>query len=116
MRRRPGLPRPIRSRGRTRGGEIAAPRGQQRSRCDSPALGLAPDQRRISNSGCGPGIAVHWPPMARVLRVPLTLEDRAGVAVTYDDGPHPEGTPEVLELLACAGAKATARRGESNSA
>lgn len=30
----------------------------------------------------------------------------AGVAITFDDGPHPEGTPAVLELLAAAGAHA----------
>ena len=31
----------------------------------------------------------------------------AGVALTFDDGPHPEGTPAVLEVLARAGARAT---------
>jgi peptidoglycan/xylan/chitin deacetylase (PgdA/CDA1 family) len=30
-----------------------------------------------------------------------------GVALTFDDGPHPEGTPAVLEVLARAGAAAT---------
>jgi peptidoglycan/xylan/chitin deacetylase (PgdA/CDA1 family) len=30
-----------------------------------------------------------------------------GVALTFDDGPHPEGTPAVLEALAGAGARAT---------
>jgi peptidoglycan/xylan/chitin deacetylase (PgdA/CDA1 family) len=30
-----------------------------------------------------------------------------GVALTFDDGPHPEATPAVLELLASAGALAT---------
>ncbi len=29
------------------------------------------------------------------------------MAVTFDDGPHPEGTPAVLDLLAAAGARAT---------
>jgi peptidoglycan/xylan/chitin deacetylase (PgdA/CDA1 family) len=29
------------------------------------------------------------------------------VALTFDDGPHPEGTPAVLEVLAGAGARAT---------
>ncbi len=29
------------------------------------------------------------------------------MAITFDDGPHPEGTPAVLELLARAGARAT---------
>lgn len=30
-----------------------------------------------------------------------------GVAITFDDGPHPDGTPAVLDLLARAGARAT---------
>ena len=30
-----------------------------------------------------------------------------GVALTFDDGPHPEGTPAMLEVLARAGARAT---------
>lgn len=54
---------------------------------------------------CGPGVAVHWPPMASALGVPLSLE-RHGVVLTYDDGPHPEGTPAVLETLSQAQAKA----------
>jgi peptidoglycan/xylan/chitin deacetylase (PgdA/CDA1 family) len=31
----------------------------------------------------------------------------AGAALTFDDGPHPEGTPAVLEVLARADARAT---------
>jgi peptidoglycan/xylan/chitin deacetylase (PgdA/CDA1 family) len=33
--------------------------------------------------------------------------DQHGVAITFDDGPHPEGTPAVLEILAQAGISAT---------
>jgi peptidoglycan/xylan/chitin deacetylase (PgdA/CDA1 family) len=56
----------------------------------------------------GPGAAAHCPPLARALRVPLRLDGRAqGVALTFDDGPHPQGTPAVLEALARAGARAT---------
>jgi peptidoglycan/xylan/chitin deacetylase (PgdA/CDA1 family) len=44
---------------------------------------------------------------ARTLGLPRTLPNAAGVALTFDDGPHPEGTPAVLELLARAGYKAT---------
>jgi peptidoglycan/xylan/chitin deacetylase (PgdA/CDA1 family) len=46
---------------------------------------------------------------ARALGIPRTLgpgTDQA-VAVTFDDGPHPEGTPAVLEVLARARARAT---------
>lgn len=31
----------------------------------------------------------------------------AGIALTFDDGPHPEITPQVLDLLAAAGQRAT---------
>ncbi|MFL5823162.1 MAG: polysaccharide deacetylase family protein [Solirubrobacteraceae bacterium] len=56
---------------------------------------------------CGPGLAVHWAPVARVLGVPLALRGRAGVALTFDDGPHPEGTPAVLNALRERHARAT---------
>ena len=36
-----------------------------------------------------------------------TIPPRAGAALSFDDGPDPEGTPPVLEALAAAGAKAT---------
>lgn len=36
-----------------------------------------------------------------------TLPHATGVALTFDDGPHPEGTPAILELLARHDARAT---------
>ena len=54
-----------------------------------------------------PALAGAWP----ALRAPLGIEDRtasgAGYALTFDDGPHPQGTPAVLEILATAGVQAT---------
>jgi peptidoglycan/xylan/chitin deacetylase (PgdA/CDA1 family) len=44
---------------------------------------------------------------ARSIAVPRALPGAAGVALTFDDGPHPEGTPAVLALLEQAGARAT---------
>jgi peptidoglycan-N-acetylglucosamine deacetylase len=45
------------------------------------------------------------------LRDALGVEDRAGdgagCALTFDDGPHVQGTPATLEALASAGARAT---------
>jgi peptidoglycan-N-acetylglucosamine deacetylase len=45
------------------------------------------------------------------LRAPLGIEDRTasgrGYALTFDDGPHPRGTPAVLEVLAGEGVRAT---------
>jgi peptidoglycan/xylan/chitin deacetylase (PgdA/CDA1 family) len=53
-----------------------------------------------------PAAAPVAPPVARALRVPLRLRDSATVALTFDDGPHPLGTPAILDLLAAAGARA----------
>jgi peptidoglycan/xylan/chitin deacetylase (PgdA/CDA1 family) len=44
---------------------------------------------------------------AAALALPRTLRGADGVALTFDDGPHPDGTPAVLEVLARAGAQAT---------
>lgn len=41
------------------------------------------------------------------LGVGRTIEPQKGVALTFDDGPHPEGTPAVLEILAQADVRAT---------
>lgn len=43
---------------------------------------------------------------AAALKLPRTLP-AGGVAITFDDGPHPEGTPAVLDVLARAGVRAT---------
>ena len=56
----------------------------------------------------GPSLAPVVPPLGRALGVALREEGLDGVALTFDDGPHPRGTPAVLELLREAGgAKAT---------
>jgi peptidoglycan/xylan/chitin deacetylase (PgdA/CDA1 family) len=67
--------------------------------------------------------AMHVPAFGRALQLPLTLDELqaagyalptpgtsapvtplasepAAVAITFDDGPHPEGTPKMLETLA----------------
>ena len=45
---------------------------------------------------------------ARRLGLPRTVAvDSSQVAITFDDGPHPEGTPAILEILAAHGARAT---------
>jgi peptidoglycan-N-acetylglucosamine deacetylase len=54
-----------------------------------------------------PGLTGVWP----ALRGPLGVEDRtatgSGWALTFDDGPHAQGTPAVLEVLAARGVQAT---------
>jgi peptidoglycan/xylan/chitin deacetylase (PgdA/CDA1 family) len=47
------------------------------------------------------------PSFADSLGLPRTLPRSPGVALTFDDGPHPAGTPAVMAVLARAGAQAT---------
>jgi peptidoglycan/xylan/chitin deacetylase (PgdA/CDA1 family) len=53
-------------------------------------------------------LAPVLPRAAEELGIPRMLPPQlGGVALTFDDGPHPEGTPAVLDLLARAGYRAT---------
>ena len=63
------------------------------------ALGLAA-------AWCWPAPGPLLPALAPSLGLPCRIAS-PGVAITFDDGPHPEGTPAVLETLAAAGATAT---------
>ncbi|HEY5054379.1 MAG TPA: polysaccharide deacetylase family protein [Solirubrobacterales bacterium] len=55
----------------------------------------------------GPALAPIVPGVAPALEIELRQGGVDGVAITFDDGPHPEGTPQVLEILREAGAPAT---------
>ena len=55
----------------------------------------------------GPALAPVVPAVGSALPVQLRQEGGEGVALTFDDGPHPQGTPAVLETLREAGATAT---------
>jgi len=46
-----------------------------------------------------PAPAPVFEPLARALGIPRRLPEPHGVALTFDDGPHSEGTPAVLEHL-----------------
>jgi peptidoglycan-N-acetylglucosamine deacetylase len=55
-----------------------------------------------------PALAPVVPAVCHTLGVSRTLPEGAGgVALTFDDGPHPEATPALLDLLGEAGALAT---------
>jgi peptidoglycan/xylan/chitin deacetylase (PgdA/CDA1 family) len=54
-----------------------------------------------------PALAAHVPRLAAAYRIDRRLESQDRVALTFDDGPHAEGTPAVLEALARHGASAT---------
>jgi peptidoglycan/xylan/chitin deacetylase (PgdA/CDA1 family) len=71
--------------------------------------------RRVAATGAlavaawaAPAPAAHVAPLCAVLGIARRLDLGSGaVALTFDDGPHPQGTPAVLEALAAAGASAT---------
>ncbi len=57
-----------------------------------------------------PALMPLLPPLAGALGVPLGLPGDPppqAVAITFDDGPHPEGTPEVIRILDEHGVTAT---------
>ena len=54
-----------------------------------------------------PAAAPHAPALAAALRIARRVEGARGVALTFDDGPHPAGTPAVLGALERGGARAT---------
>jgi peptidoglycan-N-acetylglucosamine deacetylase len=76
-----------------------------------------PAARRVAGAGAlgfaaavphaGPALAPIVPAVGRRLPVVLRDEGNPGVALTFDDGPHPQGTPAVLEILRETGHAAT---------
>jgi peptidoglycan/xylan/chitin deacetylase (PgdA/CDA1 family) len=52
-----------------------------------------------------PALAPLTSHVSRPLAIRTTIEH--GVALTFDDGPHPQGTPAILEILAAADVRAT---------
>jgi peptidoglycan/xylan/chitin deacetylase (PgdA/CDA1 family) len=61
----------------------------------------------IAVGHAAPALAPVVPAIGNALPVVLRQDGAAGVAITFDDGPHPQGTPAVLETLREAGALAT---------
>jgi len=54
-----------------------------------------------------PAPAAHLSPLAAAFRIPTTLPSARGVLLTFDDGPHPQGTRAVLAELDRAHVPAT---------
>lgn len=55
----------------------------------------------------GPALAPVVPGLGEALGIEMRQPGADGVALTFDDGPHPQGTPAVLEVLRERGATAT---------
>jgi peptidoglycan/xylan/chitin deacetylase (PgdA/CDA1 family) len=54
-----------------------------------------------------PGAAQLWPGLREALGIERRTAGGTGYALTFDDGPHPQGTVAVLEILAAAETTAT---------
>ena len=55
----------------------------------------------------GPALCACSPALRRALGVRDRVSDTRGVALTFDDGPHPRGTPATLAALDTLGVRAT---------
>ena len=75
-------------------------------RTPGPAHGSALAQVAMA-SYLLPGLAQVWPRLRQALGVEDRTASGAGFALTFDDGPHAQGTPAVLDVLAAAGVRAT---------
>ena len=70
--------------------------------------GLSPPRRALSLAVHPlPALATLWRPLRRPLGIEDSLPRTTGVALTFDDGPHVQGTPAVLDVLAQARTPAT---------
>jgi peptidoglycan-N-acetylglucosamine deacetylase len=54
-----------------------------------------------------PAVGLVRPALCSLLDVAVTVPERGGLALSFDDGPHPRGTPAVLAALAAHDARAT---------
>ena len=54
-----------------------------------------------------PALAFYWSGLREALGVENRTASGRGYALTFDDGPHAQGTPATLEILSSAGVKAT---------
>jgi peptidoglycan/xylan/chitin deacetylase (PgdA/CDA1 family) len=69
--------------------------------------GVATACSLLSGAYFAPAAAFYVPPLRRVFGIARTTVDGRGYGLTFDDGPHAQGTPAVLELLAARGVHAT---------
>ncbi len=78
-----------------------------RAQIPSPSMPLLTGMAALACVYWLPGAAVIFPPVRLALGVQNRLGAGDGVLLTFDDGPHAEGTPAVLELLRQADVRAT---------
>ena len=66
--------------------------------------GLVANHAVLTTAGMLPRSTLLGP---NVTKLPLAGVQSGQVAITFDDGPHPENTPRVLDMLDAVGAKAS---------
>jgi peptidoglycan/xylan/chitin deacetylase (PgdA/CDA1 family) len=74
----------------------------------SPGLPLAGALAGVATASyLLPALAHWWPGLRETLGVENRTACGTGYALTFDDGPHAQGTPAVLDVLAATGVRAT---------
>jgi peptidoglycan/xylan/chitin deacetylase (PgdA/CDA1 family) len=77
---------------------------------DDRSTAIAPLAGAVGVAAIGyalPALAFYLRPARRALGIEDRTASGGGYALTFDDGPHAEGTPATLEILAAAGVHAT---------
>jgi len=97
--------RPLVAACRDRGGSDAE-RQARPDHCEHPPMRLSLLAAGTAAAWSLPGLAPLIPSVSRLLAIPRRLPGD-GVALTFDDGPHPQGTAAVLAVLDRFGAPAT---------
>jgi peptidoglycan/xylan/chitin deacetylase (PgdA/CDA1 family) len=68
---------------------------------------LAATAATLAVAHAGPSVAAIGPVRRRLLPAAAGIGSPRHIALTFDDGPHPEATPEVLRILDANGVRAT---------
>jgi peptidoglycan/xylan/chitin deacetylase (PgdA/CDA1 family) len=67
---------------------------------------VAPALVAVTAFRWAPAAAAVFPTAADLFGIPTRIDGGRGVLLTFDDGPHPDGTPAVLDALEREGARA----------
>lgn len=85
----------------------AAPRTTEDMTRRHDRAALAAGALGAASLHAGPALCAWSPALRRALAVRDRAGDAGAVALTFDDGPHPQGTPATLAALDRLGARAT---------
>jgi peptidoglycan-N-acetylglucosamine deacetylase len=86
---------------------MASPTGREANGLRRPLLPLMGAAAALAATNALPALAFYSGALRRSLGVEDHTQGGTGYALTFDDGPHAQGTPATLEVLARAGVRAT---------